>query len=49
MLMATGLLIPVAYIFIAASGLLLGRGGLIASAAASLLVFAAVLISPLTR
>lgn len=49
MFLAMGLLIPVAYLFIAVSGLLLGRGGLIASTAASLLMFAAVLISPLIR
>ena len=49
MFLAMGLLIPVAYLFITVSGLLLCRGGLIASTAASLLVFAAVLISPLIR
>jgi hypothetical protein len=47
MLLAMGLMILAAYFFIAVSGLLLGRFGLIASTAASLICIAAVLIYPL--
>jgi membrane-associated HD superfamily phosphohydrolase len=49
MLLAMGLMIPAAYLFITVSSLLLGRGGLIASTTASLLMFAVVLIFPLIR
>lgn len=48
-LTALALLVPLASLFVAGSGLLLGRPGVIVATAATVVVIVAVLISPLIR